>query len=374
MKLVCSQTELNTSLSLVGRAVSTRPTHPILANVLLTADAETGRLSLTGFDLSLGIQTSIAATVETSGAITLPARLFGDIVSRLSSGNPVTLNCAECHTQLELTSMSSSYQINGISAEDYPGLPLSHKTTPVVVNSDVLLRSLRSTIFAASNDESKQILTGVHLTLNGALECAATDGHRLSVLTVANTEANQGFEVTIPARSLRELERLLAGAKDQDVELFSEQGQVVITAGQQILTTRSLDGTYPKYQQLVPEKFDRKVTVNRKALIAGLERVSILADQHNNVVKFRTEPDLGQVVLQADAQDVGSGLECIAAEISGNATKIAFNSRYLIDGLKVISSEDVILQCNAPSTPAVLRSADNSSEYLYLVMPVQVRS
>lgn len=374
MKLVCSQTELNTSLALVGRAVSARPTHPILANVLLIADAGTGQLSLTGFDLNLGIQTSIPATVETSGAITLPARLFGDIVSRLATDSPVTLSCDAAGVQVELTSMSSSYQINGMTADDYPELPLSHKTTPVVVNSDVLLRSLRSTVFAASNDESKQILTGVHLTLNGALECAATDGHRLSVSTVPGTDADQGFEVTIPAKSLRELERLLAGAKDQDVELFSGQGQVVVTAGQQILTTRSLDGTYPKYQQLVPEKFERKVTVNRKALIAGLERVSILADQHSNVVKFSSEPKLGQVVLQADAQDVGSGLECIAAEISGDATKIAFNSRYLIDGLKVISSEDVVLQCNAPSTPAVLRSADDSSEYLYLVMPVQVRA
>lgn len=374
MKLVCSQTELNTSLALVGRAVSARPAHPILANVLLIADAGTGQLSLTGFDLNLGIQTSIPATVETSGAITLPARLFGDIVSRLATDSPVTLSCDAAGVQVELTSMSSSYQINGMTADDYPELPLSHKTTPAVINADQLLRGLRSTVFAASNDESKQILTGVHLTLNGALECAATDGHRLSVSTVLGTDADQGFEVTIPAKSLRELERLLAGAKDQDVELFSDQGQVVVTAGQQILTTRSLDGTYPKYQQLVPEKFERKVTVNRKALIAGLERVSILADQHSNVVKFSSEPKLGQVVLQADAQDVGSGLECIAAEISGDATKIAFNSRYLIDGLKVISSEDVILQCNAPSTPAVLRSADDSSEYLYLVMPVQVRA
>ena len=123
MKLVCSQSELSSSLQLVSRAVASRPTHPVLANVLLTADAGTGRLSLTGFDLSLGIQTSISASVETSGAITLPARLFGEIVSRLSSDSPITLNFVEGSEQVELTSLSGSYQMRGMPADDFPTCP-----------------------------------------------------------------------------------------------------------------------------------------------------------------------------------------------------------------------------------------------------------
>ena len=124
MKLVCSQAELSSSLQLVSRAVAGRPTHPVLANVLLTADAATGRLSLTGYDLNLGIQTSLPAAVETSGAITLPARLFADIVSRLSADSPLTLSCGDGEEQVELTSLSGSYRMRGMPAEDFPDLPL----------------------------------------------------------------------------------------------------------------------------------------------------------------------------------------------------------------------------------------------------------
>ena len=122
MKLVCSQAELNASLQLVSRAVASRPTHPVLANLLLTADAATGRLSLTGYDLTLGIQTTLPASVETSGAITLPARLLGDIVSRLSSDSPITLSSDENEEQLELTSLSGSYQMRGLPADAADGI------------------------------------------------------------------------------------------------------------------------------------------------------------------------------------------------------------------------------------------------------------
>ena len=125
MKLVCSQAELNGSLQLVSRAIAGRPTHPVLANVLVTADAAAGRLSLTGFDLSLGIQTSFPAVVEASGAITLPAKLLTDIVSRLPADGPITLACPEGEEQTELSALTGSYQMRGLSAEDFPDLPLA---------------------------------------------------------------------------------------------------------------------------------------------------------------------------------------------------------------------------------------------------------
>ena len=129
MKLVCSQAEFNSALQLVSRAVASRPTHPVLANVLLTADAGTDRLSLTGFDLNLGIQTSLPASVDTSGAVTLPARLLGEIVSKLSSDSPVALSSDANDEQVELTSSSGSYQMRGMSADDFPELCLLY-TSP----------------------------------------------------------------------------------------------------------------------------------------------------------------------------------------------------------------------------------------------------
>ena len=383
MKLVCSQAELNASLQLVSRAVAGRPTHPVLANVLLTADAATGRLSLTGYDLSLGIQTSLAASVEGSGAITLPARLFSEIVSRLPADSPITLRCEEGGEQVEISSLSGSYQMRGMPAEDFPDLPLAQSGNPIRLDADALVRGLRATLFASSGDEAKQILTGVHLQLEGErLECAATDGHRLAVQQLphaleegAAEAGGEPFAVTVPSRSLRELERLLSGRSSQEpLSLFCERGQVVVLWADQVLTTRSLDGTYPNYGQLIPQEFGRHLRLNRRAFVASLERVAVLADQHNNVVKLTSDPTTGRVVLRADAQDVGSGSEDLAASVEGEAIEIAFNVRYLLDGLKAMAAEDVELRCNGPTTPAVLVPLGEDGAFTYLVMPVQIRS
>jgi len=383
MKLVCSQAELNASLQLVSRAVAGRPTHPVLANVLLTADAATGRLSLTGYDLSLGIQTSLAASVEGSGAITLPARLFSEIVSRLPADSPITLRCEEGGEQVEISSLSGSYQMRGMPAEDFPDLPLAQSGNPIRLDADALVRGLRATLFASSGDEAKQILTGVHLQLEGErLECAATDGHRLAVQQLphaleegAAEAGGEPFAVTVPSRSLRELERLLSGRTSQEpLSLFCERGQVVVLWADQVLTTRSLDGTYPNYGQLIPQEFGRHLRLNRRAFVASLERVAVLADQHNNVVKLTGDPTTGRVVLRADAQDVGSGSEDLAASVEGEAIEIAFNVRYLLDGLKAMAAEEVELRCNGPTTPAVLVPLGEDGAFTYLVMPVQIRS
>ena len=385
MKLVCSQAELNAALQLVSRAVASRPTHPVLANVLLTADAGTDRLSLTGFDLNLGIQTSLPASVDSSGAVTLPARLLGEIVSKLSSDSPVSLSSDTGADQVELTSSSGSYQMRGMPADDFPELPLVENGTALRVDPSSLLKALRATLFASSADEAKQLLTGVHLRFNQKrLEAASTDGHRLAMLTVedalqteitADESEPDELAVTLPARSLREVERLMASWKGNDpVSLFCERGQVVVLAADQMVTSRTLEGTYPNYRQLIPDGYSRTIDLDRRAFISALERIAVLADQHNNVVRIATEPATGLVQISADAQDVGSGSESLPAEINGDAVQIAFNVRYVLDGLKAMDCDRVRLSCNAPTTPAILTPSNDDPGLTYLVMPVQIRS
>jgi DNA polymerase-3 subunit beta len=287
---------------------------------------------------------------------------------------------------VELTSASGSYQMRGMPADDFPELPLAQVATPIRLDAEALIKGLRATLFASSGDEAKQLLTGVHLGLDAnGLECAATDGHRLAVLRLQNgadapaaagepsDQAADQLDVTVPARSLRELERLLSsrGAADP-VSLFCDRGQVVFQWADQVLTSRSLDGTYPNYRQLIPESFARSLQLDRKGLVGALERVAVLADQHNNVVKLSSDPAVGQLAISADAQDVGSGSEALAAEVSGEAIQIAFNVRYVLDGLKAMGSERVELRCNAPTTPVVLSPLDEPA-FTYLVMPVQIR-
>jgi len=384
MEIVCNQNELNSAIQLVSKAVASRPTHPILANVLLTADKGTNKISLTGFDLNLGIQTSFDANVKNSGAITIPSKILSEIVNKLPSETPVSLDVDEDSDNILIKSDRGSFNLKGIPSDDYPSLPFVESGTSLDIDPSSFLQALKLTMFASSNDDSKQLLTGVNFTFKqNHLESASTDGHRLAVVLIGNNENSldkenliqdqADFSVTIPTRSLREIEKFVSlRSSENSIKLFYDKGQVVFISSSQIITTRTLEGNYPNYSQLVPDSFSKLYTFNTKTLIEALERIAIVADQQSNVVKFKLgDGDLA--LISADAQDIGSANESVPVSYSGEIFNIAFNVRYLLEGLKVISSENVILKCNLSTTPAVFVPENNINSFTYLVMPVQVR-
>jgi len=385
MEIICNQNELNNAIQLVSKAVATRPTHPILANILLTADQGTNKISLTGFDLNLGIQTSFDGTVKNSGAITIPSKLLSEIVNKLPNETPVSLEVDENSDNILIKSDRGSFNLKGIPSDDYPNLPFVESGTSLNIEPSSFLIALKSTIFASSADESKQLLTGVNFTFKQThLESASTDGHRLAVALISKEENNKNkdnfslndgeLSVTIPTRSLREIEKLITlRTSENSIKLFYDKGQVVFIASNQIITTRTLEGTYPNYSQLIPDTFSKILTFNTKKLINALERIAVLADQQSSVVKIKLDnKDLASI--SADAQDIGNAKESIPVSYSGEDFNIAFNVRYLLEGLKVITCENVLLKCNLPTTPAVFVPEDNLNSFTYLVMPVQVRS
>ncbi len=385
MEIVCNQNEFNYAIQLVSKAVASRPTHPILANLLLTADQGTNKISLTGFDLNLGIQTSFDATVNKSGAITVPSKLLSEIVNKLPSETPVSLDVDESSDNILIKSDRGSFNIKGIPSDDYPSLPFVESGTSLNIDPSSFLKALKLTIFASSNDDSKQLLTGVNFTFNlKYLESAATDGHRLAVVLVDNKENfdekedfvsnEENLSVTIPTRSLREIEKLVSlRSSENSIKLFYDKGQVVFISSNQIITTRTLEGSYPNYSQLIPDNFTKLFTFNTKKIIESLERIAVLADQQSSVVKIKlNEQDLA--LISADAQDIGNASELVPVSFDFDQFDIAFNVRYLLEGLRVISSENVIFKCNLSTTPAVLVPEDNVNSFTYLVMPVQVRS
>lgn len=410
MKLICTQSDLNTNLSLVIRAVPSRPTHPVLGNVLLTGNPDTQQVRLTAFDLSLGIQTSFAANVLQGGEIAIPAKLLNDIVSRLPDGEITledevgeTVNETETDRRIvTLTSASGRYQVRGMSSEEFPELP-QIAGTAVSLPIEALVDGLRGSLFATSSDETKQVLTGVHFTMQqDTLEFAATDGHRLAVVKTTNqavadsekadeegsatedskasenshtpsNEASQ-LELTVPARALRELERMFAPHQPTDtVALYLEPGQIIFQGGNQRLTSRTLEGQYPPYHQLIPRQFQRQLTIDRRQLLSSVERIAVLADQKNNVVKFSIDSVNQQLSLSVEAQDVGSGQESMSAQVTGESIDIAFNVKYLIDGLKALSTSDIQIQMNAANSPVILTPL-GGRKMIYLVMPVQLRN
>lgn len=370
MRFICSQSDLATALTQVSRTIQSRPSHhPILADVLLQADKATGKLTITGFDLSLGMQVSIDATVEQSGATATPARLFSDIVNKLPSDAAICLRLAE--SELTITTTQGSYQVKTDNPNDYPDLPLVSNAQPQEINSIALSRALYSTLFCSSADDSKMLLTGINIVLSSAgIKCAATDGHRLAV-HFEPCDMNSEMMVTIPSRSLKELQRVLVSHEQAyNLQVFYSSGQAVFIADNMILSTRVLDGKYPDYQQLIPESFKHIASIKRKAFLGALDRVSVIAEQHNNVAKV-TLAD-GELTISVDAQDIGKCKETIVWDYDGEKITVGFNVRYLIEGLKTMSDEYIKIKCNTETTPVVF--CGDNEDFTYLVMPVQVRN
>ena len=387
MKFVCTQHDLNVNLALVSRAVSTRPTHPVLANIKLEASTNPDSIQLTGFDLSLGIQTNFAARVEEDGTLTLPAKLLNDIVAKLPSGE-ITLDDEAGENLVTITSANGRYQVRGMSAEEFPELPSIEQGETNQLPAAAFIDGLKGSLIACSQDESKQVLTGVYLKVEpDRLEFAATDGHRLGIVEVYPNEsaASQAteeaavdvktgsFEVTVPAKALRELEKMLGSGQEGDrLGLQLEQGQVVFGWGDRKLTTRTLEGKYPDYRLLIPKQFQRQITLDRKQILSALERIAVLADQ-SNLVKFSIDSASQSLDLSVESQDRGNGKESLVAQISGADLDIAFNIKYLMDGLKTLPTQEITISLNGPLEPVILTPL-GGVKMTYLVMPVQLRN
>jgi DNA polymerase III subunit beta len=383
MKFVCTQSDLNTNLALAHHAVPSRPTHPVLVNVLVRADADTGSVQITAFDLSLGIRTSFSAQVEQGGEIALPAKLLNDIVAKLPN-REITLSSEGDETLTTLTATTGQlYQIRGMNAEEFPELPEIEGGKAIRLSIASLEEGLRGTLFATSTDETKQVLAGVHLRVSvEGLEFAATDGHRLAVVEAMNAEdaENQpsemeSFAVTIPAHALRELERMLGKHSESDfISLQFEEGQVSFDlGGGQRLTSRTLEGSYPVYRQLIPRQFENQLNIDRRELVSALERIALLADRKNNIVKFSIDSDNQLLFLSAEAADIGSGKESMNAQISGSSLEVAFNVKYITESLKNLLASEVQIQLNTPTSPVILTPL-SGTKMTHLIMPVQIRN
>ncbi|NEP43259.1 MAG: DNA polymerase III subunit beta [Okeania sp. SIO2H7] len=184
------------------------------------------------------------------------------------------------------------------------------------------------------------------------------------------------FEVTIPAKAFREVERTIASHQSKEpVGLIFDDEQVVFELGEQRLTSRKLEGQYPNYEQLLPDTFSNQINVERKAFLEAVERIAVLADRKNNILKCSIDYDSQEISLSVDAQDVGSGREVLKAKISSEEpSEIAFNVKYLIDGLKAIpSASEIQLQLNTATSPVILTPL-GGVKMTYLIMPVQLRN
>lgn len=342
MKLTLSTTDLSHALRAVSRAVSSGKTHPILAGVLIEPD------HITAYDLELAIQVPITTEAAVPGSCVAPYRLLADIAGRLPAGGVITLQLDDTGTRLELVTAGGSYSLAVSPAADFPALPAVDAAAGAPVD---LSGALQAVLVAASEDAAKQLLTGVHLAADGVqLRLTATDGHRLAIRTVPCDAAP--FEAVIPARTL-------ALVRQPACFAFAA-GQVAITLDDRTrMVSRTLDGTYPNAQALIPAEFKHQLTCNREALLDAVERVAVTSG--NGVVKLNSTSGSLQVTAESENS---SGVESLA--VTGKLPALAVNARYLADGLRGYTDAEVTIKANTSTTPVVIGD-------VYLVMPVQVR-
>ncbi len=368
MELKIPVEELSKALYRTQGIVERKTTMPVLVNVLLEAKKETG-LTVSAFDLEIGLIGQHRCEVIKEGAVALPARHLYDIVRSLPEAT-VSLKRA-ANGQMEIHSGSARFKIVATPAEDFPALPKPEGVANLDIDADVLAQMIERTAFAISTDETRYNLGGVYLEQveKGSIRMVATDGHRLSCVDkpVGGT-AKLEKGVLIPKKGLMELRRLL-GEDGGGCHLGFTKGSAIFKRDGVVMVMRLLDGQFPDYRQVIPKESEKSVTVGRTALMDTLRRVSLIASDKT----FGVRIDLGDghVTLTSQNPDLGEAQEELAAEVKGTGLKIGFNARYLIEALSVLSCDKVRLELADELSPGVVRPVGEEG-YLAVVMPMRI--
>jgi DNA polymerase-3 subunit beta len=353
---------------LAGRAVSTRASVQILAGIHLRA--EDGLVELSATDIELSLRASGAASVESEGAVVVPGRLLLDI-SRLLPPGEVLLEHRPADAMLHLTCGSSSFKLHTYDAADFPRLPQVPPPAAFDVPREAFLETLGRVSRAASRDESRPVLTGVLVQIEGdRLVMAATDSYRLAVKeTTLDRPPGQDVEAIVPARALAEVARIAQGTAEDALTLAVQENQVLLCAGGVWLTARRIEGQFPNYRQLRPETFEAFATVGREELGEAVRRVGLMA-QRNTAVRMRFEE--GQLAIRAQTQDVGEAEETIPVSYSGEPMEIGFNPQFLLDGLDSLTGQEARINLINPLRPGLLTG--DGDDFWYLIMPIRLAS
>jgi len=373
MKLSCLQENLNRGLGIVGKAVATRTTLPITNNVLIATDQS--RLKLVATNLEMAISCWIGAKVEEEGAITVPARLLIEFINSLPS-EKVDISLSPKTKTLELKCARFEARISGVDAKDFPPIPRVDEGITTEVEVEALRQGITQVVFAAATEESRPVLTGVDTEFDGdLLTLAAADGFRLAVykLPIA-TPVSQKTEVIIPARTLAELNRLVAEQEEAvKITVNPNKSQVLFRLKDIELVSQLVQGTFPQYAQLIPQSYNTRVVVTVAEFLRATKTAAIFARDGSGIVRLVIAPGVeltpGKVTISARSEEIGDDVGEIDATVEGEEAKIAFNGKYLTDVLSVLNEAQVALETTNPSSPGVIRpvGVDN---YLHVIMPM----
>lgn len=377
MKFTINRNQFINQINNVQRAISSKTTIPILTGMKLVA-TQPG-LIVTGSNVDISVQNLIAQDNEDNeleiaslGAIVLPARFFNEIIKKLP-GEKFTLEIIE-NNQTLITSGNSEFTLNGLDANNYPHLPEVENNDQLTIAAEILHQLVNETVFSASTQENRPILTGLHLKITGnELLAVATDSHRLAQRKVTiNNQSQNNYDIVIPAKSLVELVRSFRDS-EQDVKISISENQILFEFSQTLFYSRLLEGNYPATDRLIPQESSTQLEFEAKTLLDSVERASLLAHAgRNNVVRLVIENATKKATIYGNSPEVGTVEEDLQPlSLTGEDLEIAFNPDYLKDALQALGDTRIRLEFTAPLHPFTLKPTSDVENFIQLITPVR---
>ena len=382
MRISCLQENLSRGLGIVGRAVATRTTLPITNHVLISTDDS--RLKLSATNLEVAISCWIGSQVEEEGAIAIPAGLLTDFVVSLPS-DTLSMNVPSGTQSMEIQCAKSEAHISGQKADEFPPIPQIGEGITTKISDSALRTAINHVIFAAATDDSRPVLTGTYARFSGeSLSLVAADGFRLAIYNLSlDTPVEEEVGIIIPARSLRELDRLLRDQSEPvEITINMQKSQILFRLRNKEprrdieIVSQLIQGTFPDYNQLIPQNYTTRAKISVPECLGAVRSASVFARDGSGIVRFMIlpsgEPSVGKIDISARAEEVGDNEGSISADIEGDEAKIAFNSKYLLDVFSALEDTNVVLEVTTSSSPGVFRPVEEG-DWVQVVMPMFVQ-
>ena len=373
MKFIIGKEDLLNGIRIVERATSQKAVQPVLYNILIET-LENNQIRLTATDLVLTVITTLEAQVQEAGKITLPAKKLNEIISKLNN-DLVTIEAEEGSSNVSITCRKSKFDIIGISATEFPVDVFNYEIDESKcfdVELKPFLKGIRQAGFAAASYEVSNLLSGIVCDFNsGILEIASTDGNRLArVREKISSSVSEQTQLIIPSRTLNEFLKMSSFIDEESVKICKDKSTIILKSEKITTISRLLEGQFPRYNQLIPSESPKKAVVNVSQLIAALERVSVMVNDKTSIVKMHFADN--ELTLSADTPEAGKSEDTIDVEYTSEELMIAFNYRFVLEALRIIESEQVVIGLNAPLSATVLKPG-NDEDFICLIMPVQIR-
>lgn len=363
MKIVCSKSNLLTGVQTVSKAVPNKTTMSILECILV--DTTDGSIKLTANDMELGIETIIEGEILEKGVIALDAKIFLEIVRKLPD-NDITIE-TDPTFKTTIICEKAKFNIIGKSGEDFSYLPEIAKNDSVVISQFTLKEVIRQTIFSIADNENNKLMTGELFEINNdMLKVVSLDGHRISIRKIALKNSYDSKKVVVPGKTLSEISKILSGDMDKDVNIFFTDKHILFELGDTVVVSRLIEGEYFKIDQMLSSDYETKIKMNKRELLDCIDRATLLVKEGD---KKPVIIDVKDTSMQLKMNStVGSMDEDIDIEKEGKDLKIGFNPKFLIDALRVIEDEEILLYMVNPKAPCFIK--DEKESYIYMILPV----